>query len=70
MEGEDEDVTYLQAQARRYRELGNAVRDRATRLALLELAFEYEERARRLLESGGSGSVHEIREPPPIAQQG
>lgn len=70
MEEEDEDVTYLLEQARGYRELGNAVRDRGTRLALLELAFEYEERARRLLESDSPGSVHEELGPPPMVQGG
>ena len=70
VEEEEADVTYLLVQARKYRELGNAVRDRATRLALLELAFDYEERARQLLASGGSGSVHEEHAPPPMAQQG
>jgi hypothetical protein len=38
----------LLEQARRYRDLGNAMHDRQTRLALLELAFEFEERSRLL----------------------
>lgn len=64
---DEDDIPYLLEQARRYRELGNAVHDRATRLALLELAFEFEERARRLAESGGAPSVHEPPDQPPLA---
>ena len=63
---DEDDIRYLLDQARRYRELGNAMRDRATRLALLELAFEYEERARRLIEPEDPGSVHEAPDPPPL----
>jgi len=43
---EEGDIEALLEQARNYRRLGNAMYDRHTRLALLELAFEYEERAR------------------------
>lgn len=67
---DEEDVSYLLEQARKYRDLGNAVRDRGTRLALLELAFEYEERARKLLERRGPESLHEERDPPPLPQGG
>ena len=45
---DESDIEQLLEQARRYRALGNAVHDRQTRLALLELAFEFEERAKRL----------------------
>jgi hypothetical protein len=48
---DENDPSHLFEQARRYRELGEAVRDRHTRLALLEVAFEFEQRAERLLEA-------------------
>lgn len=67
---DDDDIPHLLEQARKYRELGNAVRDRTTRLALLELAFEYEERAKRLMEDRGPGSVHEAAEAFPMVQGG
>jgi hypothetical protein len=47
---DENDPKHLLEQAERYRQLGNAVRDRHTRLALLEVAFEYEQRAERLRE--------------------
>jgi hypothetical protein len=65
---DEDDIDFLLDQARRYRALGEATRDRTTRLALLELAFEYEERARKLMGDGGSSSVHETRDPPPMVQ--
>ena len=55
---DEDDIDFLLDQARRYRALGEATRDRPTRLALLELASEYEERASRLSGQGGSGTVH------------
>lgn len=50
------DIEALLEQARNYRRLGNAMYDRHTRLALLELAFEYEERARIARDSLGQGA--------------
>jgi hypothetical protein len=47
---DESDPNRLLEQARRYRQLGNTVHDRHTRLALLEVAFEFEQRAERLLE--------------------
>jgi hypothetical protein len=67
---DEDDVNYLLDQARRYRTLGEAIRDRSTRLALLEIAVEYEELARKLMGDGGSSSVHESRDPPPMVQGG
>jgi hypothetical protein len=47
---DEDDPSHLLEQARRYRQLGETVRDRHTRLALLEVAFEFEVRAERRLE--------------------
>jgi hypothetical protein len=47
---DENDPKHLLEQAERYRQLAKAVSDRHTRLALLEVAFEYEQRAERLQE--------------------
>jgi len=62
---ETDAVTQLLEQARNYRRLGNAMQDRTTRLALLELAFEFEERARRFVELGEPGNQRPMERPSP-----
>ena len=63
------DIEALLEQARNYRRLGNAMYDRHTRLALLELAFEYEERARIARDSqerAAGGSAATVPAVPPV----
>ena len=65
-----DEVQALLEQARNYRRLGNAMYDRHTRLALLELAFEYEERARlaRRPADGAPGEVQAVESSVPPVQ--